>query len=183
MSAQRARAGPRGRAAWIGWCVPVLAAILLLGEPAGPAAIRTPPDLATTLALPLPASRVLAEISKQALEQPLHFLMAAAPVCLSRSLVGVPWYGWAIAPLLVWREWSQWPSKRWWDPPLDWAFMTLGLVVASWRRGRRPIVAIPRAPRHPLRRATAQPAPSQPLRRKYASSPAATPSISMSASG
>ena len=27
--------------------------------------------------------------------------------------------------------------KRWWDPPLDWAFLTLGAVAATWghRRG------------------------------------------------
>jgi hypothetical protein len=171
MSAQRELAPPLGRTTWIGWCVPVLAAILLLAAPAEPIVSRAPAGLLPSLALTLPSPRVLAEIGKQALEQPLHFAMAAAPVCLSRSLVGVPWYGWAITPLLVWREWSQWPSQRWWDPPLDWAFMALGLVVASWRRGRRAVVAGPRAPRHPLRRRAGAGSPTirPPLSRRRAS--------------
>lgn len=80
---------------------------------------------------------VWAEIGKQTVEQPLHFLMTAGPIALSRYLVGVPWYGWAIAPVLAYREWSQWPSRRWWDPPLDWAALVLGAVVATWRRGAR----------------------------------------------
>jgi len=46
---------------------------------------------------------LLREVGKQAVEQPLHVLMAAPPICLSRQLVGVPWYGWAITPLLAWR--------------------------------------------------------------------------------
>jgi hypothetical protein len=117
---------------------------------------------------------VLEEVGKQAVEQPLHVLMAAAPICLSRHFVGVPWYGWAITPLLVWREWSQWPSKRWWDPPLDWAFLTLGVVLATWRRRGRPAACPPqRSPRPP----------SHPLRQKYASRPAATASISARANG
>jgi hypothetical protein len=81
------------------------------------------------------AGKILKEIAKQAIEQPAHFLIAAAPVWLSRHLVGVPWYGWAAAPLLAYREWLQWPSNRWWDPPLDWAFLTIGLVAATWSRG------------------------------------------------
>jgi hypothetical protein len=117
------------------------------------------------------ALAVLEEVGKQAVEQPLHVLMAAAPICLSRHLVGVPWYGWAITPLLIYREWSQWPSRRWWDPPLDWAFLTLGVGLATWRRSRR-------APAQPSPRP-----PSHPLRRKYTSRPAATASISASANG
>jgi MYXO-CTERM domain-containing protein len=101
------------------------------------------------------ALAVLEEVGKQAVEQPLHVLMAAAPICLSRHFTRVPWYGWAVTPLLIWREWSQWPSKRWWDPPLDWAFLTLGVVLATWRRRRRPAAcppqAYPRPPSHPLR--------------------------------
>jgi hypothetical protein len=137
----------------------LLAAILLLVA-AVPLLLGRAPDL------PAPDRRLLHEISKQAVEQPLHFLMAAAPVALSRSLAGVPWYGWAAAPLLVWREWAQWPSRRWWDPPLDWAFMALGAVFATWRRARPP-----------------QRPPSHPLRRKYAKRPPATASIRTSANG
>ena len=58
------------------------------------------------------AGKILKEIGKQAIDQPAHVMIAAAPIWLSRHLVGVPWYGWAITPLLVWREWSQWPSRR-----------------------------------------------------------------------
>jgi hypothetical protein len=117
---------------------------------------------------------VLEEVGKQAVEQPLHVLMAAAPICLSRHFARVPWYGWAVTPLLVWREWSQWPSKRWWDPPLDWAFLTLGVVVATWRRRRRRAAGPPQAYPRP---------PSHPLRQKYASKPAASASISARANG
>lgn len=80
------------------------------------------------------AGKVLKEIGKQAIDQPGHFLIGAAPIWASRYLVGVPWYGWVVAPLLAYREWLQWPSNRWWDPPLDWAFLSLGAVVATCRR-------------------------------------------------
>lgn len=79
------------------------------------------------------AGKILKEIGKQTVDQPGHFLIGAAPIWASRYLVGVPWYGWVIAPLLAYREWLQWPSKRWWDPPLDWAFLSLGAVVATCR--------------------------------------------------
>jgi hypothetical protein len=85
-------------------------------------------------ALPPATRAVLWEVRKQAVDQPLHFLLTAGPIELSRYLVGVPWYGWAITPLLAYREWRQWPSKRWWDPPLDWAVLALGVIVATWRR-------------------------------------------------
>jgi hypothetical protein len=78
------------------------------------------------------SSKVLAEVVKQAAEQPLHFVMSAGPIWLSRCLTAVPWYGWAIVPALAYREWRQWPSKRWWDPMLDAAFLVLGAVTATW---------------------------------------------------
>jgi hypothetical protein len=79
-------------------------------------------------------SNILKEVAKQAVDQPGHFMIAATPIWASRYLVGVPWYGWAIAPLLAYREWRQWPSNRWWDPPLDWTFLSLGAIVATRRR-------------------------------------------------
>ena len=82
-------------------------------------------------------SKILKEVGKQAIDQPGHFLIAAAPIWASRCLVGVPWYGWVAAPLLAYREWLQWPSNRWWDPPLDWMFLSLGAVVATFRRRNR----------------------------------------------
>jgi hypothetical protein len=93
------------------------------------------------------SSKILKEVGKQTVDQPGHFLIAAAPIWASRYLVGVPWYGWAIVPLLAYREWLQWPSKRWWDPPLDWIFLSLGAVVATCRR----------RPRQPRTRWTATP--------------------------
>jgi hypothetical protein len=85
------------------------------------------------------SSRILKEVGKQAVDQPGHFLVGAVPIWASRCLVGVPWFGWVLAPILAYREWLQWPSNRWWDPPLDWAFLTLGAVAATWGRqpGRR----------------------------------------------
>jgi hypothetical protein len=72
------------------------------------------------------------ELLKQAIDQPGHFLIAAIPIWLSRHLTGVPWYGWPVIPILAYREWLQWPSNRWWDPPLDWAVLALGIIVATW---------------------------------------------------
>jgi hypothetical protein len=82
-----------------------------------------------------PAARqgnFLTEVVKQAAEQPLHFVMSAGPIWLSRCLTAVPWYGWAMVPALAYREWRQWPSKRWWDPVLDAAFLVLGVLSATW---------------------------------------------------
>jgi hypothetical protein len=91
-------------------------------------------DLAPTL------RAILKELLKQAIDQPGHFLIAALPIWLSRRLSGLPWYGWPVIPLLAYREWLQWPSNRWWDPPLDWACLALGVIVATWALGalRRP---------------------------------------------
>jgi hypothetical protein len=99
------------------------------------------------------AGKVLKEVGKQAIDQPGHFLIGAAPIWASRYLVGVPWYGWVVTPLLAYREWLQWPSNRWWDPPLDWAFLSLGTVVATCRRRstRRLLDGLP-----PLRRRIAR---------------------------
>jgi hypothetical protein len=98
------------------------------------------------------AGEILKEIGKQAIDQPAHFLIAAAPIWLSRHLVGVPWFGWAAAPLLAYREWQQWPSKRWWDPPLDWAFLIIGVVVATWSRGlARIVLSLPQSIRQARR--------------------------------
>ena len=80
------------------------------------------------------AGKILKEVGKQTIDQPGHFLIGAAPIWASRYLVGVPWYGWIVTPLLAYREWLQWPSNRWWDPPLDWGFLSLGAIVATWRR-------------------------------------------------
>lgn len=181
MSAPRERAALKPRPAWVMWGGPLLVLCALAMAGAGvlqaPARMvagspNAPPALGDLLSPETLA--VLEEVGKQAIEQPLHVLMAAAPISLSRRLTGVPWFGWAITPLLAYREWSQWPSKRWWDPPLDWAFLTLGVVLATWRRRGRPAACPPQCSPRP---------PSHPLRQKYASRPAARASISASANG
>jgi hypothetical protein len=96
----------------------------------------------TTIAEILQA--LLKELLKQATDQPGHFLIAALPIVLSRYLTGVPWYGWPVIPLLAYREWLQWPSNRWWDPPLDWACLALGIIVATWALGSLRCPAAPR---------------------------------------
>ena len=93
-----------------------------------------PPTAAADGGVRWPARRILKEVGKQAVDQPGHFLISAAPIWASRYLVGVPWFGWVAAPVLAYREWLQWPSNRWWDPPLDWGFLTLGALAATWRR-------------------------------------------------
>jgi hypothetical protein len=141
MPAQQTLARKSKRSSRLRW--PALLALLVLSSPS-PLATATFEDASTMPSMrtetPLRpegaprTGKILKEIVKQAVEQPGHLLIAAAPIWLSRSLVGVPWYGWAAAPLLIYREWRQWPSKRWWDPPLDWAFLTIGAVLATWSR-------------------------------------------------
>ena len=103
--------------------------------PADPASDSGPAALAADDPTSFPRWNLLAETVKQAAEQPLHFAMSAGPIWLSRCLTAVPWYGWAVVPALAYREWRQWPSKRWWDPALDAAFLALGAVVATWSGG------------------------------------------------
>jgi hypothetical protein len=49
-----------------------------------------------------------------------------------------------VVPALAYREWRQWPSKRWWDPALDAAFLVLGVLAATWSERAVP-GALPRA--------------------------------------
>lgn len=67
------------------------------------------------------------EIVKQLIDQPLHILMGIVSVCVLSSLMGV-WFG--VGFTVAWiaaREYNQWPSSRWWDPPLDWFFEAVGI--------------------------------------------------------
>jgi hypothetical protein len=67
----------------------------------------------------------------------LHYLwtFAAALLPFGVSLANPPalWLAGAVGVsvgnvvAVVAREWWQWPSSRWWDPPLDWAIFALGL--------------------------------------------------------
>jgi hypothetical protein len=115
-----------------------LAAVVTLTAPveaaqAGPATVGQDAPALDGAGLAAAQQRdLLAEVVKQAAEQPLHFVMSAGPIWLSRCLTAVPWYGWAMVPALAYREWRQWPSKRWWDPLLDAAFLVLGALTATW---------------------------------------------------
>jgi hypothetical protein len=125
-----------------------LAATVLIAALAGaaPGVQERLADAGHALAgVPVPPSArsrdLVLEVAKQAAEQPLHFLMSAGPIWVSRCATAVPWYGWAIMPALAYREWRQWPSKRWWDPVLDAVFLTLGLIATTWpARTRLPLV-------------------------------------------
>ena len=82
------------------------------------------------------------EIVKQAIDQPLHFLWAAAGTILPFLaikfahdellwLVATIILAAANAAVIVLREWRQWPpSKRPWDPFVDWTFYALGAGAA-----------------------------------------------------
>lgn len=124
------------------------------GTAVGPAPAPRGLELLETL------GALVKELGKQAIEQPGHFLIAALPILLSRHLTGVPWYGWPMVPLLAYREWLQWPSNRWWDPPLDWAVIALGVIMATWALGalRRPGTGDELAAKPPLRLVRSTPA-------------------------
>jgi hypothetical protein len=94
--------------------------------------VAGPPAAARQSAFAATLRALMKELLKQVIDQPGHFLIAALPIWLSRHLTGVPWYGWPVIPILAYREWLQWPSNRWWDPPLDWAVLALGVIVATW---------------------------------------------------
>lgn len=95
------------------------------------------PGVPTEPALSPATSRFLRKLGSQVIDQSGHVVVAAGPIWASRYLAGVPWYGWLVTPVLAYREWTQWPSNRWWDPPLDWTFLTLGVVWATWGPMRR----------------------------------------------
>lgn len=86
---------------------------------------------------------VLGELVKQAIDQPLHVTMAVASVwAMGYPLVA--WVGLSVVLSAIisgvltgaWmarREYRQWPSSRWWDPPLDWLFQAGGLALGLWK--------------------------------------------------
>ncbi len=87
---------------------------------------------------------VLGELVKQAIDQPLHILMKVASVwVIAASFYALGVADWTnISPFVygvsltvgwnVMREYNQWPSSRWWDPPLDWFFEALGIGLGAW---------------------------------------------------
>ncbi len=96
---------------------------------------------------------VLGEIVKQLIDQPLHVLMTVGSVWgISGFFAGVFFVGYGVvngvhlllsliaggALTALWvalREYFQWPSSRWWDPPLDWAFEAAGIILGVWSLG------------------------------------------------
>lgn len=80
------------------------------------------------------------EIGKQLVDQSLHVLIAAASVWIigwplqhvvdivvSVFAAGVLTFAW-----IAYREVKQWPSDRWYDPPLDGVFWAVGLGLGCW---------------------------------------------------
>jgi hypothetical protein len=108
------------------------AAVETIGFTANGQEVAGAPAAARQSAFAASLRALMKELLKQVIDQPGHFLIAALPIWLSRHLTGVPWYGWPVIPILGYREWLQWPSNRWWDPPLDWAVLALGVIVATW---------------------------------------------------
>ncbi|GEM_PF-3545986 len=101
-----------------------------------------PEGAATCVPEPLRVSDIFNDrFRKEMLWQPVdqagHFLITAAPIALSRVTLGTPLAGLAIIPVMAYREYRQWPSERWWDPPLDWAFLGLGAAAGLFGRFRR----------------------------------------------
>ena len=89
------------------------------------------------------------EVRAQLLDQFLHLLMTSSSVyalCeLTHYCVGFTGMGPTILNAIslavglcgtsLWnalREWVQWPSSRWWDPPLDWTFLVIGMGLGGW---------------------------------------------------
>lgn len=83
----------------------------------------------------------LRELAKQAIDQPLHVLMAVASVWLFSG--PIVWLGATVgvavtaggvytAAWMSYYEWKQWPSERWYDPYLDWTFEAGGLALGIW---------------------------------------------------
>jgi len=76
-------------------------------------------------------TKVKKEIKKQLIDQPLHLLMAIASVCAFTWLFkGQVWVASGLTVTwIAYREFLQWPSDRWWDPPLDATFEIAGVVA------------------------------------------------------
>lgn len=72
---------------------------------------------------------------KQLVDQTAHLLWAflvvviglntAAPI-LGYVFIGIHVLG------IIYREWLQGKSSRWWDQPLDYTFFTLGFILGLW---------------------------------------------------
>lgn len=71
---------------------------------------------------------------KAAVDQPLHMLWGGVPWWWAAHEDSVPAYLTAslLTAVFIARELEQWPSKRWWDPPLDWLFFGIGTGLGIW---------------------------------------------------
>jgi len=70
------------------------------------------------------------KIKKQLVDQTAHFAWAYLAVVIGLSAAPLGYAFIAMhAAAIVYREYRQWPSTRWYDPPLDWAFYALGACV------------------------------------------------------
>ncbi len=77
------------------------------------------------------------EIIKQLIDQPLHIVMGVVSVCFFAWAFAKSDHNIIYATLLttfwiVFREYSQWPCSRWYDPPIDWFFEAVGIVLGVY---------------------------------------------------
>lgn len=73
----------------------------------------------------------MSELTKQAIDQPAHFLWAFGAFYIGLN-VGPIGYLFTAAHVaaIIYREYKQWPSSRWYDPYLDWTFYIIGAAAA-----------------------------------------------------
>ena len=70
---------------------------------------------------------------KQLGDQSLHLVIGACLVYALATISQNVWIG-AVIVIAGWiiREVRQWPSVRWYDPPIDWLFEALGVGLGVW---------------------------------------------------
>ena len=71
-------------------------------------------------------------IRKQAIDQPAHFAWAFVATYI--GLMTTQPFGYMFITIhacaIIYREYKQWPSSRWYDPYMDWAFYSAGFITA-----------------------------------------------------
>jgi hypothetical protein len=72
------------------------------------------------------------ELTKQLVDQPLHLAWGIVTGLLFGFTALGPLFAGFSLGIMTWREWDQWPSKRWWDPFCDWTFLAIGVGVGLW---------------------------------------------------
>lgn len=74
----------------------------------------------------------LVEWQRQVIDQFLHVSVGASAVWFFAKWMALSVAVLVVAAVWVYREIDQWPSTRWYDPPLDWFFEFVGLALGYW---------------------------------------------------